>query len=348
MAEDILIKRCLQCHEGLPLPARQQQKFCNNFCRVEYKRINGRKYYCAVCGKEFGYKEAQIRPRTCSDECSLKLREAYKQSCRVEIACDYCHKKFQKQRSILHKINFCDMECFRQYKKISEKGALNPNWKGGVPPITCQQCGKIFVIKKRGGIEEKVRFCSLLCWCTYRTEHHLLTGRPRYRQGIRPDLKQAFRSSWEANIARTMRLLNIPYVYEPQTFYFPDVQRGPKSYLPDFYLSDDKVYLEIKGWMDTESRMKLQCMEKYYPGIDIIVMMNKSYRAIEDEYGWQIPEWEWETNTKTEVAQIKREVYEMFDKKINISRNFNFKHRFVSYFINWFEGRIIISEIFSW
>src|ERR1700760_3982619 len=40
-------------------------------------------------------------------------------------------------------------------------GANNPNWKGGLYPIDCRSCGKLFFVKN--GRKDKAKFCSMKC-----------------------------------------------------------------------------------------------------------------------------------------------------------------------------------------
>lgn len=52
-----------------------------------------------------------------------------------------------------------------------------------------------------------------------------------------------YRSKWEAYIARLLFLSKIEFQYEPARFYLDK----DLSYLPDFYLTKEKIYIEVKG-----------------------------------------------------------------------------------------------------
>lgn len=82
--------------------------------------------------------------------------------------------------------------------------------------------------------------------------------------GYRSDLGIVFRSGWEANVARVLKIHGIPFEFEPHPFSFP-VKRGTKTYIPDFYLPKTKEYIEVKGFFDEKSRIKLKRFKKYYP-----------------------------------------------------------------------------------
>lgn len=82
--------------------------------------------------------------------------------------------------------------------------------------------------------------------------------------GYRPDLGIVLRSGWESNILRVLKIHGIQYEYEPRTYYFP-VKRGTKAYRPDIWLPKTDELIEIKGYFDDKSRVKLKWLKKYYP-----------------------------------------------------------------------------------
>ena len=85
--------------------------------------------------------------------------------------------------------------------------------------------------------------------------------------------KYYFRSSWEANYARYLQFLKEKgqikeWLHEPQTFWFENIKRGTRSYLPDFKVirnNDSHYWVEVKGYMDNKSNTKLKRFKKYYP-----------------------------------------------------------------------------------
>ena len=73
-------------------------------------------------------------------------------------------------------------------------------------------------------------------------------------------LEMDFRSNWEIFIAETLEDLEVNWEFEPKRFYF----RGEKeSYLPDFYLPDFDVWIEVKGYMDKRSKRRIRLFKKY-------------------------------------------------------------------------------------
>lgn len=128
----------------------------------------------------------------------------------------------------------------------------------------------------------------------------------RCKRGKREDIGDYFfRSSWEANYARYLNMLIknhkiAKWDYESETFIFPDVIKGQRTYLPDFKIwnNDGNIcYHEVKGWMDSASRSKLKKMHKYYPEVEVIVIGPKEYKSI-SEYAAMIPGWEYPSKSE--------------------------------------------------
>jgi len=83
--------------------------------------------------------------------------------------------------------------------------------------------------------------------------------------GYREDLKQFFRSRWEANIARYYRYVSELYIYEYIEFEFKGIKRGSRFYKPDFYLPVINRWVEVKGFFRASDKTKLRRFKKYYP-----------------------------------------------------------------------------------
>lgn len=131
---------------------------------------------------------------------------------------------------------------------------------------------------------------------------NLRRGYSRGNQGKRPDLDNTFfRSSWEANYARYLNFLIsqkqlYKWEFEPDTFWFHEIKRGTRSYLPDFKIWETETstpyYVEVKGWMDAKSKTKLKRMEKYYPNIEVRIVGEKEYKEIKRKVAPFIKNWE--------------------------------------------------------
>ncbi len=67
--------------------------------------------------------------------------------------------------------------------------------------------------------------------------------------------------------------------YEPDIFWFDGIKRGINNYTPDFKTehNDGSIeYIEVKGYMDSESKTKIKRMRIYYPNIKLTIK-DKTY-----------------------------------------------------------------------
>lgn len=130
----------------------------------------------------------------------------------------------------------------------------------------------------------------------------LRKGHKLHGSGKRTDLNGLYvRSVWEANIARYLNwLLKIGEIksweYEPTEFSFP-IKRGNNSYKPDFHVTEKDgrtYYLEVKGFMDENSRVKLKRMKKFFPEVEVRIIDPPRYKAIAK---WRHLIGNWETSS---------------------------------------------------
>lgn len=84
------------------------------------------------------------------------------------------------------------------------------------------------------------------------------------KTGFRKDIDMNVRSSWEANFVRVLKIYKIDFQFEPTVFPFP-IKRGTKGYTPDFLLTRNNDWVEIKGYLDDKSKIKLKRFKRYYP-----------------------------------------------------------------------------------
>jgi len=84
------------------------------------------------------------------------------------------------------------------------------------------------------------------------------------RTGYRADIDLNVRSSWEANFVRVLNIYKIEFQFEPTVFSFP-IKRGTRGYTPDFFLERNEEWIEVKGYLDDKSKLKLKRFKRYYP-----------------------------------------------------------------------------------
>ena len=109
-----------------------------------------------------------------------------------------------------------------------------------------------------------------------------------------------FRSRWEVNYARYLERLRKAkeiqrWEYEPTTFIFEKILRGTRSYTPDFLVTlpdGTQQYREIKGWMDSRSRIQQVRMRRYYPKVPLMMIDSAAYKALQKQEASATPGWE--------------------------------------------------------
>lgn len=87
----------------------------------------------------------------------------------------------------------------------------------------------------------------------------------------------------------------VSWEHEPVTFWFEKIRRGARSYKPDFRVVEagkEPYFIEVKGWMDAQSKTKLKRMKKYHPGVVVDVIDSKRYAVIKKQLQNVVAGWE--------------------------------------------------------
>ena len=71
-----------------------------------------------------------------------------------------------------------------------------------------------------------------------------LVGHPNWKKAKYKYKEHTFRGRWEVLFAEFLDLKNVKWQYEPRRFYFKDELF---TYLPDFYLPDMDLWIEVRG-----------------------------------------------------------------------------------------------------
>lgn len=85
-----------------------------------------------------------------------------------------------------------------------------------------------------------------------------------------------FRSSYEVRCADALDRKGIKWEYEPRRF-----DLGDCTYLPDFYLPEQDVYWEVKGWLGPNSQRKINRFREVHPDIPLVVVTNAVLNLLE-------------------------------------------------------------------
>lgn len=129
------------------------------------------------------------------------------------------------------------------------------------------------------------------------------------RSGYRKDIDFAFRSSWEANIARIFNHKHINWQYEKKNFFLQKdgkrIESLEGAYLPDFFL-DDNTIIEVKGFWQPISRNRAKFFTQQYPEYNYLIIDQDMYFNLKTKYKSIIPEWEEDgmTSVENEALQI--------------------------------------------
>lgn len=75
------------------------------------------------------------------------------------------------------------------------------------------------------------------------------------------------RSSWEVKFAHWLDGQGIDWQYEPKHFAVGRGSWRGKTYTPDFYLPDWRLYIELKGWLRKADEKRLQVFCSRYPNV---------------------------------------------------------------------------------
>lgn len=79
-----------------------------------------------------------------------------------------------------------------------------------------------------------------------------------------------YRSRWEIVTANAFHESGIVFQYEPKRFMY---HKHKESYLPDFYLPDFNVWVEVKGFMDKRSKKRIVLFGREYPEEQLVLVM---------------------------------------------------------------------------
>lgn len=94
-----------------------------------------------------------------------------------------------------------------------------------------------------------------------------------------------YRSQFELNLARNLVENNVEFTYEDTSVtYIPK----PRTYTPDFFIPATSIYVEAKGHLDKDDRVKMVLVKQQHPELDIRFVFlrasNKIYKGSKTTY----------------------------------------------------------------
>ena len=75
-----------------------------------------------------------------------------------------------------------------------------------------------------------------------------------------------YKSNLERNIAKTLNKYSVPFKYEPTRLSY---QPKPRTYIPDFYITDKEFYIEGKGYFHDGYERTRHLLIRDQLGVDI-------------------------------------------------------------------------------
>ena len=86
-----------------------------------------------------------------------------------------------------------------------------------------------------------------------------------------------YRSKFEIKVAADLGKRKVAFEYEKVSFdYVPKI----RNYTPDFYLPESKIYIETKGRLTTNDRVKHLLVKKQNPDVDIKFFFSNANKKI--------------------------------------------------------------------
>lgn len=262
------------------------------------------KEYCNICQKETN-RHKNGRCRSCTVRETWKSRKDIPfEKNKDKSWCNECQKE-----TVHHKNGTCQGCAVRAQWRVRSRKAnpatiekvLKTKREKGIfrerEEIECPICKKSFFPRSCGarGLQ---KYCSSECSrkVTYRrTEEVRQKMRIRVSQlmkegkwnryttgkgGKREDLGHYVRSNWEANVARILKLQNRKYEFEKHSFQLSD----GRIYIPDFYLPEENLYIEVKGVMLEKLLSKYNMAREEYPQENFQLISPKEYNKLRKEY----------------------------------------------------------------
>lgn len=245
---------------------------------------------CSLCGKiiELGFECEKLKRKFCSHNCYIEYRNAHPELYPVILPDEETrkrmserHKKYMGNPKNLKKISMLTKKAM--YRADVQAKIHKP--KGPMPESRKSKQSDLLVGKRPKNLT------MFMSGMKYHSKH----GEIRFKDG-----RSFFmRSTWERNFARYLEFMVNrgeikEWEYEPQRFFFEGISFGNRTYLPDFRITNidgSQYYVEVKGFMDKSSKVKIKRFLKYYPGLELQIVDQERYASI-SKIAPFIPTWE--------------------------------------------------------
>lgn len=219
---------------------------------------------------------------TCSMACRNALTRQKRMARYEDRSCAICGTMFNVAKLIRggtpNPAKLCGMICVGENNRRLKLGSEIVEYED----IPCRNAKCATVIHRRVSNVKK-EFCSRQCAFTAKRERILRAPRAhKFIVTLCTGQQLQVRSKWEAVFLKQFIEHNkLKWSYESKTIILED---GKTRYTPDFYLEDDDVFIEIKGWRDSNA-WKVKAARKM--GFSVLLLNRK---ILQNVYGLDMRE----------------------------------------------------------
>lgn len=180
---------CIHCNTEFK-SSKKNQEYCSVKCLNDSrkKRVD---LVCDYCGKYYNVQECNYKNKKhhyCSKECKNNhhsvlmkgnLNPRYNSK---TVKCDMCNKDILRRESQVYDRNFCDNECYSNYRKIYYTKENHSSWNGGEVKVNCSCCGNT-ISRKKSEIRTN-NYCSVECMWSDRGRLYSSENNSNWQGGI--------------------------------------------------------------------------------------------------------------------------------------------------------------------
>lgn len=216
-------------------------------------------YRCKECSVEYFSTKAnekrKMNPLTCSS-CSIKKL--------------WCDPEYRKKHEETLKLGHNTEEAKLNHSMASLRNFENEDFKK-------EALIRINTMEAR----EKAKNSLLEVWKDDQKTKELLRKmyRTRNRKVFCKKGLIEVKSSYEERMIHLLDELCLKWEYEPKTFYLPEMK---KNYIPDFFIEELDIYVEVKGYWYKDAKEKWDSWIKTYPDIKRILVNKQTLIKLEN------------------------------------------------------------------
>lgn len=111
-------------------------------------------------------------------------------------------------------------------------------------------------------------------------------AKPRFSRPIL--IRAIYKSRLEDNLAQQFEQAGLPFDYEKEKLKY-EVPARQATYTPDFKIGD--IFVEAKGWFQTEDRTKLRMVKQSHPHLDIRLVFQRANSKISKDSKTTYAKW---------------------------------------------------------